>query len=155
MFWASASGFHIHFRPSPPTHTYSFWPTLISFWLDWRLFFVEYVEWLDIIPRTWCINGLRLSSSSIAVRITGFRRRRVLVLSMLYKSRSHLLVWFVFGSDSSDSFVSFCFLGGLRSYRLGVPSRLVIFPDENHWVLNHGNRCVGLFFRFAHFLLFV
>ncbi|KXN88269.1 Dipeptidyl-peptidase 5 [Leucoagaricus sp. SymC.cos] len=22
---------------------------------------------------------------------------------------------------------------------LGVPSRLVIFPDENHWVLNHGN----------------
>ena len=24
--------------------------------------------------------------------------------------------------------------------RRGVPSRLVIFPDENHWVLNHGNR---------------
>lgn len=24
--------------------------------------------------------------------------------------------------------------------RLGVPSRLVIFPDENHWVMNHGNR---------------
>uniref|UniRef100_A0A8H8CEI2 Dipeptidyl-peptidase V n=1 Tax=Psilocybe cubensis TaxID=181762 RepID=A0A8H8CEI2_PSICU len=24
--------------------------------------------------------------------------------------------------------------------QLGVPSRLVIFPDENHWVLNHGNR---------------
>ena len=24
-------------------------------------------------------------------------------------------------------------------YRLGIPSRLVIFPDENHWVLNHGN----------------
>jgi len=23
--------------------------------------------------------------------------------------------------------------------RLGVPSRLVIFPDENHWVLNAGN----------------
>ncbi|ESK95756.1 dipeptidyl-peptidase 5 [Moniliophthora roreri MCA 2997] len=23
--------------------------------------------------------------------------------------------------------------------QLGVPSRLVIFPDENHWVLNHGN----------------
>lgn len=23
--------------------------------------------------------------------------------------------------------------------RLGVPSRLVIFPDENHWVLNPGN----------------
>ncbi|CAA7261498.1 unnamed protein product [Cyclocybe aegerita] len=22
---------------------------------------------------------------------------------------------------------------------LGIPSRLVIFPDENHWVLNHGN----------------
>jgi len=21
----------------------------------------------------------------------------------------------------------------------GVPTRLVIFPDENHWVLNHGN----------------
>lgn len=24
--------------------------------------------------------------------------------------------------------------------RKGLPSRLVIFPDENHWVLNHGNR---------------
>ena len=24
--------------------------------------------------------------------------------------------------------------------QLGVPSRLVIFPDENHWVLNHQNR---------------
>lgn len=24
--------------------------------------------------------------------------------------------------------------------RLGVRSRLVIFPDENHWVLNPGNR---------------
>ncbi|KAH9969542.1 alpha/beta-hydrolase [Russula dissimulans] len=23
--------------------------------------------------------------------------------------------------------------------QLGVPTRLVIFPDENHWVLNHGN----------------
>ncbi|KAF9267335.1 hypothetical protein L218DRAFT_1074102 [Marasmius fiardii PR-910] len=23
--------------------------------------------------------------------------------------------------------------------QLGIPSRLVIFPDENHWVLNHGN----------------
>ncbi|KAF7796251.1 hypothetical protein EIP86_007425 [Pleurotus ostreatoroseus] len=23
--------------------------------------------------------------------------------------------------------------------QLGVPSRLVIFPDENHWVMNHGN----------------
>ncbi|KAF9013539.1 alpha/beta-hydrolase [Cyathus striatus] len=23
--------------------------------------------------------------------------------------------------------------------QLGVPSRLVVFPDENHWVLNHGN----------------
>jgi hypothetical protein len=26
--------------------------------------------------------------------------------------------------------------------RRSVPSRLVIFPDENHWVLNHGNRFV-------------
>lgn len=25
------------------------------------------------------------------------------------------------------------------AFRLGIPSRLVIFPDENHWVLNHGN----------------
>ncbi|KLO09964.1 hypothetical protein SCHPADRAFT_833271, partial [Schizopora paradoxa] len=24
--------------------------------------------------------------------------------------------------------------------QLGIPSRLVIFPDENHWVLKHGNR---------------
>lgn len=24
--------------------------------------------------------------------------------------------------------------------RRGIASRLVIFPDENHWVLNHGNR---------------
>ena len=24
--------------------------------------------------------------------------------------------------------------------RQGIPARLVIFPDENHWVLNHGNR---------------
>lgn len=24
--------------------------------------------------------------------------------------------------------------------RRGVPSRLVIFPDENHWVLNQKNR---------------
>ena len=24
--------------------------------------------------------------------------------------------------------------------QLGIPSRLVIFPDENHWVLNHQNR---------------
>ncbi|KAF5369307.1 hypothetical protein D9758_002810 [Tetrapyrgos nigripes] len=23
--------------------------------------------------------------------------------------------------------------------QLGIPSRLVIFPDENHWVINHGN----------------
>lgn len=23
--------------------------------------------------------------------------------------------------------------------QLGIPTRLVIFPDENHWVLNHGN----------------
>ncbi|KAF9561807.1 alpha/beta-hydrolase [Agrocybe pediades] len=23
--------------------------------------------------------------------------------------------------------------------QLGIPSRLVVFPDENHWVLNHGN----------------
>jgi len=23
--------------------------------------------------------------------------------------------------------------------QLGIPSRLVIFPDENHWVLDHGN----------------
>jgi len=52
------------------------------------------------------------------------------------------------------------FGGGLELYRLGVPSRLVIFPDENHWVLNHGNRCGS--FRvassvifFAHFLLCV
>jgi dipeptidyl aminopeptidase/acylaminoacyl peptidase len=26
--------------------------------------------------------------------------------------------------------------------RLGIRSRLVIFPDENHWVRNHGNRFV-------------
>ena len=26
-----------------------------------------------------------------------------------------------------------------RLLRQGIPSRLVIFPDENHWVLNHGN----------------
>ena len=34
----------------------------------------------------------------------------------------------------------------LSLHRLGVPSRLVIFPDENHWVLNHGNRLVMLDF---------
>lgn len=28
------------------------------------------------------------------------------------------------------------------AYRRGVASRLVIFPDENHWVLNHQNRSV-------------
>ena len=27
-------------------------------------------------------------------------------------------------------------------FRLGIPSRLVIFPDENHWVLDPGNRYV-------------
>lgn len=26
--------------------------------------------------------------------------------------------------------------------RRGIKSRLVVFPDENHWVLNHKNRCV-------------
>ena len=33
----------------------------------------------------------------------------------------------------------------IRYPRLGVPSRLVIFPDENHWVMNHGNRSVPVF----------
>ena len=28
--------------------------------------------------------------------------------------------------------------------RRGIPSRLVIFPDENHWVLNHLNRYVAV-----------
>lgn len=28
--------------------------------------------------------------------------------------------------------------------RREVPTRLVIFPDENHWVLNHLNRSVPL-----------
>lgn len=35
--------------------------------------------------------------------------------------------------------------------RLGIPSRLVIFPDENHWVLNHGNRSVYNAFPAAKF----
>ncbi|THH14140.1 hypothetical protein EW146_g6161 [Bondarzewia mesenterica] len=31
-------------------------------------------------------------------------------------------------------------IGAFHALRqLGVPSRLVIFPNENHWVLNHGN----------------
>lgn len=25
-------------------------------------------------------------------------------------------------------------------YRQGIPSRLLVFPDENHWILKHGNR---------------
>ena len=25
-------------------------------------------------------------------------------------------------------------------FRKGLPARLVVFPNENHWVLNHGNR---------------
>lgn len=29
--------------------------------------------------------------------------------------------------------------------RLGIPSRLVIFPDENHWVLDPGNRYALIF----------
>jgi hypothetical protein len=29
-----------------------------------------------------------------------------------------------------------------RSRRREIPSRLLVFPDENHWVLDHGNRCV-------------
>jgi len=45
------------------------------------------------------------------------------------------------------------FWGGLELYRLGVPSRLVIFPDENHWVLNHGNRCGS--FRVASSVIFL
>ncbi len=27
--------------------------------------------------------------------------------------------------------------------RLGVPSRLLYFPDENHWVLKPANSCSG------------
>ena len=47
-------------------------------------------------------------------------------------------------------FISFFFFFGgggwlLSSDRRGIPSRLVIFPDENHWVLNHGNRYGGFF----------
>jgi len=72
--------------------------------------------WLDITPRTWCLNGLRLSLSFIAVGTLGFLRRRVLVLSMLYKSGCRFLSWFVFGSDSDDSvrFGSFFFGGDLN-----------------------------------------
>ncbi|EED79171.1 predicted protein [Postia placenta Mad-698-R] len=29
----------------------------------------------------------------------------------------------------------------------GIPSRLVIFPDENHWVMNHQNRMCDLKFK--------
>ena len=32
-----------------------------------------------------------------------------------------------------------CHIAHPYTLRLGVPSRLVIFPDENHWVLNHQN----------------
>jgi len=38
---------------------------------------------------------------------------------------------------------------------LGVPSRLVIFPDENHWVLNHGNSLKWHYEVFRWFDLFV
>jgi dipeptidyl aminopeptidase/acylaminoacyl peptidase len=34
--------------------------------------------------------------------------------------------------------------GYLFLRRRGIKSRIVIFPDENHWILNHGNRCVHL-----------
>ncbi|KAE9383084.1 alpha/beta-hydrolase, partial [Gymnopus androsaceus JB14] len=31
-------------------------------------------------------------------------------------------------------------IGAFHAHQqLGIPSRLVIFPDENHWVLKHGN----------------
>ena len=39
--------------------------------------------------------------------------------------------------------------------RLGVPTRLVIFPDENHWVLNHGNSLKWHFEVFRWFDKFV
>jgi dipeptidyl aminopeptidase/acylaminoacyl peptidase len=40
-------------------------------------------------------------------------------------------------------------------FRLGIPSRLVIFPDENHWVLDHGNRFVCLASCLGHFYLII
>ncbi|PSR70526.1 hypothetical protein PHLCEN_2v13565 [Hermanssonia centrifuga] len=39
--------------------------------------------------------------------------------------------------------------------QLGVPTRLVIFPDENHWVLNHGNSLKWNFEVFRWFDKFV
>ena len=39
--------------------------------------------------------------------------------------------------------------------RQGIPSRLVIFPDENHWVLNHGNSLKWHFEVFRWFERFV
>ncbi|KAI0004573.1 alpha/beta-hydrolase [Russula compacta] len=39
--------------------------------------------------------------------------------------------------------------------QLGVPTRLVIFPDENHWVLNHGNSLKWHYEVFRWFNLFV
>ena len=42
-----------------------------------------------------------------------------------------------------------------ETYRQGIPSRLVIFPDENHWVLNHGNSLKWHFEVFRWFDKFV
>ena len=40
-------------------------------------------------------------------------------------------------------------------FRLGIPSRLVIFPDENHWVLDHGNRFLYLAYYGIDLLLII
>jgi hypothetical protein len=52
----------------------------------------------------------------------------VLALSTLCSSEH---VHSVYDIESSDM---------MTLFRRGIPSRLVIFPDENHWVMNHGNR---------------
>jgi hypothetical protein len=55
-----------------------------------------------------------------------YLKPKALLPSMLCSSTLFLLVFVYPRSPSSN--------------RRGIPSRLLIFPDENHWVLKHGNR---------------
>jgi hypothetical protein len=69
--------------------------------------------------------------------------------SFLFRSGSSYIVLLHLSFLFNPPFLFSFYLGSYQvmntnrhAYRLGVPSRLLIFPDENHWVINAGNRYV-------------
>ncbi|KAH8109330.1 Alpha/Beta hydrolase protein, partial [Phellopilus nigrolimitatus] len=88
-----------------------------------ELFFFNH----DFGGRPWDPKSKELTENSRQVQPVEFRRKLSTPQLIIHGSRDYRL------PDTEG-------IGAFHALQQhGIPSRLVIFPDENHWVLNHGN----------------